>query len=74
MSHNNKGLRLPCYAHTLQLVVNSIIKSTNVKVLITKIRKKSNKINKSPNTIQNLKKYVAQNLQVIVPPAGLLFI
>jgi hypothetical protein len=52
---NNKNLRLPCYAHTLQLVVNSIIKSVKVKVLITKIRKKSNKINKSPNTIQKFK-------------------
>jgi hypothetical protein len=44
--------RLPCYTHTLQLVVNVILKSKSLRIIADKVRYLSAKIDKSMPVIQ----------------------
>ena len=42
-----KSFRIPCYAHTLQLVVNEVVKSKEINSIASKLKKLAHKINKS---------------------------
>jgi hypothetical protein len=50
--------RLPCYAHTLQLVVNVILKSKSIRSIADKVRHLPAKINKSTPVIQKFKQQI----------------
>jgi hypothetical protein len=55
---SNFAKRLPCYAHTLQLVVNVVLKSKSIRSIADKVRHLSAKINKSTPVIQKFKKQI----------------
>ncbi len=55
---SNFAKRLPCYVHTLQLVVNVILKSKSIRSIADKVRHLSAKINKSTPAIQKFKKKI----------------
>lgn len=50
-----RNIRIPCYAHTLQLVVNQCMKSNQINIIATKLKQLSHKINKSTFLISSLK-------------------
>ena len=52
---NSKNFRIPYYAHTLQLIVNSIYNSKELFELSSKVKQLAHKINKSTCAIRKLK-------------------
>jgi hypothetical protein len=51
-----ENLRIPCFAHTLQLIVNLVMNSTVIKKLATNIKRMSAKVHKSTIAMQEFKK------------------
>lgn len=48
---NIENIRIPCFAHTLQLIV---MKSKAIKGLALNLKSMSNKVNKSKNTVKEV--------------------
>ena len=51
-----KNTRIPCYAHSLQIVVNQCMKSDEINIIASKLKSLTHKINKSTTLISYLKK------------------
>ena len=52
-----RNTRIPCYAHTLQIIVIQRMKSNEINIIAFKIKSLTHKISKSTSLINDLRKF-----------------